>query len=359
MKKLLLFLSLGSTLLFGCIDEIDFGVPQPAPVPTIQGQLTLGDPSVVEILVETVFETNSSLPRPVISARVKLFDDQGGELDIPHTENGLYRAEIPVGSNAIDVRVGGEYYIEVRLADLRVFRSEPDRLYPVPEATELSVRQSSRTVLSEDGSPRELFTLQYDITTPLLAPGATERSRLRWIHEATYAFTDTPDDPSITPKTCYAVNRPGQFEVFILDGTDLTVPVLEDYDLLEVVEPNSNYAEGNVMTVYQQSLSPATHRYFFSVEDLVTRTGNMFESIPASAPTNVFNTTAPDDLVLGWFYATAQDTIRQYVSPELARNPTTACPAPPSMSPNPPPNRCDNCLLQAGATLQRPPYFPG
>jgi hypothetical protein len=358
MKKLLFLLSLFGVTFFGCIEEVDFSVPQPSPVPTIQGQLTLGDPSVVEILIETIFETNSSLPRPVISARVTLFDDQGGELTIPHLENGLYRAEIPAGSSELDVRVGGSYFIEVRLADQRVFRTTPEAIYPVPAATDLSVRQSSRTELTEDGSPREIFTLQYDISTPLQTPGATEMSRLRWIHEATYAFTDTPDDPSIAPKTCYARNRPGQFEVFILDGNDLAINTLEDYDLLEV-EPNSNYAEGNVMTVYQQSLSPATYRYFFSVEDLVTRTGNMFESIPASVPTNVVNTTDPDDLVLGWFYATVQDTIRLYVSPDFARNPGTACPQPPSMSPNPPPNRCDDCVLQLGATLQRPGYFPG
>jgi hypothetical protein len=358
MKNLILPLGLLLLSVSSCIDEIDFGVPQPTPVPTIQGQLTLGDTSRVEVLVETIFETNSSLPRPQVSARVKLFDDQGGEISLEHAGNGLFTANIPMGSTDIDVRIGGSYSIEVRLPDQRVFQSEPDQLYPVPQATELSVRQSSRTELSEEGVEQEIFLLQYDITTPLVPAGATQAARLRWIHEGTYAYTDTPKDPGVTPKTCYARTRPGQLSVFVLDGEDLASPLLEDYDLLAVA-PNSNYAEGHVMTVYQQSLSPATYRYFRNVEDLVTRTGNMFESIPASAPTNIFNTTDPDDLVLGWFYATAQDTIRNFVEPEFARNPATACPAPPSMSPNPPPTRCDNCLLQVGATTQRPDYFPG
>lgn len=357
MKKLLPVLA--GILLFGssCIDEIDFGVPQPMPVPTIQGQLTLGDPSRVEVLVETIFETNSSLPRPQVSARVKLLDDQGGEISLEHAGNGLFTADIPVGSPDIDIRVGGRYQIEVRLPDQRIFQSEPDEIYPVPQADDLSVRPSSRTELSEAGVPQTIPTLQYAITTPLVPAGEAEKARLRWIHEGTYAFTDTPDDPDVSPKTCYAQSRPGQLEVYVIDGTAVGVDVLSEYDLL-AVEPNSNYAEGNVMTVYQQSLSPASFRYFTNVEDLVTRTGNMFESIPASAPSNIFNTADAEDLVLGWFYATAQDTIRRYVSPEQAGSPTPACPAPPSMSPNPPPNRCDNCLLQVGVTTQRPLFFP-
>jgi hypothetical protein len=359
MNKLLLLLTAGALLgLTACIDEIDFSAPQPAPIPSIQGQVILGDPTVAEVLVETIFESNSSLPRPLTSGRVKLIDDQGGEIDLPHVENGLYRVEIPRGGNGeVDMRVGGSYSVEVRFPDLRIFRSEPERLYPAPQATNLSVRESSQVSLTAEGLTQETFTLQYAVSTSLTVPGEMEKSRLRWVHEATYALTDTPEATGVDPKTCYLRNRPGQFEIFLLDGNDLGANTVEEYDLLET-PPSVSYAEGNVMTVYQQALSPATYRYFFSIEDLVTRTGNMFESIPASAPSNFVNINDPDDLVLGWFYATEQDTIRRYVSPEMARNPGKACPDPPSMSPNPSPTRCDDCLLPDGSTTVRPDYFP-
>ena len=86
----------------------------------------------------------------------------------------------------------------------------------------------------------------------------------------------------------------------------------------------------------------------------------MFEPAAGKVITNMRSLNDPQEEVVGFFYATEIDTIRTYVSPEMAGLPDTLCipwPIPPEV-PVDSPYICIDCRIEPRSTFVKPSYWP-
>ena len=127
-----------SISLWTCIDAIDFA--QPATIQnaiSIQGKLTKGNPSRVEVQISEVFNF-SGVPRLIDALSVALIDDSGNEVALASKIQGVYNLDL-AANLPVKVAYGTGYQIRVVLNNGEIYESVFDTLYPVTTPTELSV----------------------------------------------------------------------------------------------------------------------------------------------------------------------------------------------------------------------------
>ena len=141
----------------------------------------------------------------------------------------------------------------------------------------------------------------------------------------THQITDSPIDFMTQPKTCWVTQNIGVTDVGVVNGNELNGNTISDFTLFKR-NVSTEFTEGYYFTVFQQSLSKAAYDYWFQVQQSLNRDGNMFEAPVGKIKSNIKNINDENEDVFGFFYATVQDTVRVYVSPEMAGNPTALCP---------------------------------
>ncbi len=364
MKRILSYLPIVvfGLIVWGCLEEIDLRVePEFQDNVVIQGSLVLGNPSRVNVRVTKLFDFTSN-GREALSVRsVILFDEDGNQVELEVAGAvGDYAVEIPVNDPRMSIGADKRYYIEVSTFDGRTFRSEEERIPNVPEATELQARLTEVEQVGADGELRQVEYVEFLLSTPL-DNGENDGTFLRWVAERTYRSTDEGmSDAYPEPKTCYVTessvvsNLPvGSTEEF--SGSITAFPVYQ--------EPiNHRFAEGYYVSIFQQGLTRGAYGYWSGIASLINREGTIFEPPVGQVPSNISNIEDPDDRAFGYFYATQQDTIRMYISPDFVGNPEKYCPVEFGMV-----NQnfvyceavpiCCDCLSVPRSQLERPSFW--
>ncbi|MDX2072186.1 MAG: DUF4249 family protein [Haliscomenobacter sp.] len=352
MKRFRYILILGglSLLLSSCLDEIElknqrFGTK----AVIIQGRLILGAPSLIEVNVQRIGEFDGAETSVHIgSAKVTLEQTDGSNIDLQEiTSAKLYRASIPNNHPTFKVRAGQSYRIKVSLLDGRQYESEFEPLLPVPELEKTSYTLQELTLPDKKGFLNKATYLSFWVNSKLKTGGNPDKSKLRWELNAVYRFTDD------TRKLCYNFEPQRVDKVLLYDGPGLQLERLDTFYLADV-RLDHRFAEGFYLTVLQESLSTTAFNYWNQVKTLAERSGSMFEEPAAKIASNLRSKNVGEE-VYGYFYATAQDTLRLYIRPEQVGSPTKYCPQPPT--PRIGPTVCDNCLLNTGSTLTKPNFW--
>ncbi|MEZ4989549.1 MAG: DUF4249 family protein [Saprospiraceae bacterium] len=343
---------------YGCLSEIFLEVPPGnSEALAIRGWVKDAEMPEVAARITKVSDFKvSDTPVPVNNATVSLWDGKGNVLDIPFEEDGLYRLLIPGNDRPLQILPGSAYHLVVKLPDGRQYESATETLWPVPEPRNMEYQIIKRIVKNEVGNLEMGEFLQFLINTPLLYTADGRRSFLKWDFQGVYRFTETNlTVPYPNTRTCYFSEALNLEQVSVYDGNANSSDQLLRYLLME--EPlDYRFYDGFYLTTRQQSLSEGAYEYWQSLGEIVNRTGNFFESPPGKLKGNFRNVEQEAEEVFGYFYATQERIIRQYVPP-LPERVNAFCP----LSAHPDDETvlplCLDCQSRAGSTLIKPVYW--
>lgn len=368
LQNLIKILFLGLILInITCVDQIDFERPETIEGGiAIQGKLTKGNPSFVNLSIRKVFGFKfDSGPRQIAAQSVHLIDEDKNQLELSSIEAGIYTLEIPDNHPTFKVDYGKAYKVNIVLRDGRTFESTYDTLYAVPLPTDLKANKQSVSSINAIGDLVLEDVISFKISTPYSIPDNNRKSYFLWEMESVHQQKDTPDFYSscrfpATPtsqesKICYVTLEPVN-NYKVLNTNLLAGNAIADFELLEVLANTYTLAEGYYLTAYQQSVSAAAYEYWEKVGQLVNRNGTIFEPPAGQTNSNIFNPDNPKEEVFGFFFATESQIIRVYVPPALANTPSSICPARPNIDGSGPGNCC-NCLTEENSTILKPDWW--
>lgn len=356
-------LTLFTILLFSCRDDIEFKTPDSIQDAIfIEGKLTKGDPSLVQVTIGQVFDF-STHPGLFLADFVEIIDEEGNSLPLNTKRQGIFTLSIPSDHPTFKVDYGHAYKLRLQLRNEAIYESTYDTLYPVPIMTDLKKDKVTKVVRFADGKIVTEEFATFNVSTPLDVEHATRRAHLLWELESVFQLSDTPESSagrppcvrtSAEPKTCYVSINPVEnyrtINTKLLSGDKLT-----DFTVFEAKNTNTFvFAEGYYLTVIQESLSDEAFRYWEQANLLTNRDGSIFEQPSGKIITNFRNVDNPRDEVYGFFFATESNLKRIYVAPEFAGNPRPVCP---DLIPIPPNPICSNCLCQANSTTEKPEWW--
>jgi len=349
-------------LFFSCRDVIEFETPNSIKDAIfIEGKLTKGDPSTVQVTIGQVFDftTNPSL---FLADFVQIIDEAGTTLELDTKRQGIFTLSIPKDHPEFQVDYGSAYKLRLQLRNGNIYESAYDTLYPVPIMTNLTKDKVIENVRLADGKILTQEFVTFHVSTPLDVPNSTNRPYLLWELESLVKQSDTPTSAgrppcirtSPEPKTCYLSINPVE-NYRALNTRNLSGDMLTNYLVYEAKNTNTFlYAEGHYLTVYQQSLSSEAFQYWEQANILTNRNGSIFEQPSGKIITNFTNVDNPNETVYGYFFATESNLKRIYIAPEFAGNPRPICP---EVAPFPPNPICSNCLCQQNSTTEKPEWW--
>ncbi|MCB0665870.1 MAG: DUF4249 family protein, partial [Saprospiraceae bacterium] len=300
----------------GCLDEIDLPIePDLDAAIVIEGQLSMGNPSVASITITRLFDFSASSLQPVNVREVLLLDENDQSVELNEIAPGTYKVSIE-NDASFKVEVGKSYRLKVTTFDNRLIISTPETIRSTPEPGPVEATLFEKDRLNDEGQIVQDDFLAFSIETPIVLSSDGEAARYLWSLEQTYLLTDSPNRSLENGKECYITEVIDVSSINVLDGNQYTG--VESVSALIYETPvNYYFAEGYYLTIVQQSLSPGAYRYWNQVSQVINRTGNMFEAPAGTIKSNFVNVedgeSSPN--VFGYFYATQTDTTRLYVSP--------------------------------------------
>jgi len=357
-----LFILLLAFTFSACLDEIELSdsVDLEENI-AIQGSLIMGAPSKVDVFVSRLSNlTGVNLPKAILDAEVFILDENGTEYMLDNINSGFYELEIPA-SDPFVVDVNKSYQLKVRLIDGKIYESTFEVLLPVPKISSLGLNIVEREVTNTvTGQVTLQDRLEFVVNTPVITSGAATKSQMIWELQGTYQVTDTPEAscrPTSNfpdPKVCYVTEKINLDKVVTFDGTKVSSDELLDFPVYEG-GINFRFTQGYYMTFLQRSLTLGAHKYWTTTNDMLQRSGSLFEAPAGKIESNFKNTSNPEEEVFGYFYASEQDTARIFVEPSFVGNPASSCPI--EFDPLSPPSHCCNCLTLDNSSGVRPDWW--
>jgi len=347
---------------FSCLDEIDLVQGNALPDGIVmQGRINVETDGVadVQVRLERLFQfENSNRPERVVTATLTVENSEGQSLDLPFRD-GAYRATVASGDASFRIAPGIGYRLLVQTIEGEMYETDFDVL-PAPILLESAAASIGLTLVEDlNGNPAQEPAIFYDVTGPVTYTDGTP-AFIRWTLEQTHKVTDLPEiSPFLgnDPKPCYVTLPFESDELFLFSSLESPSQRVDGFPLgVQVID--FRYAEGNVMTIYQEALSRSAYDYFNQVNQIASRDASLFEPPGGPVQGNARDVNGLTSNVFGYFYASNRSLARVAVSPEDAMNPGFFCPLvrAPTVFPNP--NACDDCQMLSGSDVNRPDFFP-
>lgn len=305
---IILFLFLPS-----CIEPLYFNNGEASKNLVVDGLIT-NEPGPYVVYLARTSEYNSYYvnTEEVGGAIVIISDDMGNsevltESYIP----GIYKTD-PDGIRGIPGRF---YKIEIETPDGKQYESEPELLCDVPGIETVYYERQQFQEIDDNGIVEAVDGFQIYLNT--IDP-ENDKNYYMWSWGGTHEVHSQPWDYRIgrmaAPKdccaTCWLTDRPGYIDV--LDDTFLDGNQLNKKPVTFVRIINSDGARlfrGKYhVEVKQLSLSREAYKYWSSIEEQISSAGSIFEPPPVSINGNIKNVNNTEDLVFGYFGASAIST---------------------------------------------------
>ncbi len=358
------------TTLMGCVEPIDFEVPEPKEQIIIQGTITdQPGPYTVTIGRGISLRPDSVFNPPITGAQVRLYDDQGNIENFSEVSPGEY---VTIG--AIRGTVGRSYHITVELSDGSTYESQPDLLKPVGEIQDIYWEYESETSEEVFGEVQnDFFNIYIDSDI-----GQFDQNFVRWRMSGTYRIVTNPELFEIDrPWFDFPIPRPrpcSGFEVApapVGNGTIVVQkrpctccecwvdvfeksPVVSDDRLVangqfknvkvgEVPINNVNFYDKFLVNVEQMSLTRTAYDFFRLIEVQRNSASSIFQPPSGEIVGNMIGEDE-DDRVIGLFWASSIVKRYEFIQREdvpYLLTPTQVFP--------------ESCLLQfENSTTERP-----
>ena len=346
---------------FACLDEIPFGNSENTLQSImIRGKLRYGSPSNIQVNISDLSDfVKYDFPNPIIDAQVILKSASGGSLEIPMINAGTYELEILQNHPTIQIEIGQSYQIIVAIPGRGNYESTLEPLLEVPAIEQINKNVLEREVLDDLENIETRLFLEVTVDTPLELPDNPNRSFLKWEFEGAYKFPEATikTQPLRPLNLCYYFDPLNLDKVVVFNGDRAAQPVLSKHFLME--EPiDFRFFRGFYLNVIQQSLSEGAFKYWQELSNVIDRDGSFFETLPAMVGGNFKQLENPEEIVFGYFYATAEDSARIYINAKEAGFPRPKCRGVEDFEEflNQP-DICRNCLIKQGSTVKKPDFW--
>lgn len=341
--KSILFLTLTILSFNACLDEIDLDVPSSEPIFTVSGNIyTTPGPYSVFLSTSAQFSAGiEGFTTPISNATVIIRDDKGNEETLTEVVDGEYQTAV----NGIQGTVGNTYELEVQWNG-QVYKSSSETLMPVVSADSLSFEVEDIQRINEAGNFVDATEVSVLLNTSF--PPSDDGSYLRWTTFGIYEYAEIGSSGNLNPDVCYVTEDIDFDNVVVASSNDIQGNYLQSQKVI-TRDVNFKFTDAYCFNVVQHSITASAYEFWSAVAAEFERSGNIFETPPATLRGNIYNPSDESELVLGYFGVSATDTIKILVLGPEVGNPSPQCvPFPPG----PPP--CYDCLLLPNSTYAEP-----
>ena len=338
-------------LLTSCIDRISLETEGTVDLLVIEGSINNGPgPYTVTIRRSGDFsEDQLAIADPVTGAQAQIIAETGEFSSMVEVSPGVYETD---DLNFLGTP-GNTYHVEVTLANGKTYHSIPEKLLPVPPIEAITFEIFKGEVLNNKNVILERNFIRFKAGARI--PEDPENRYLKWNFFGEYEFVEIPDpsSPLDVVQKCYLPEVLDLNRVVIFDGKDNGGETFTQE--VFVKELDYKFHTTYCFHLYQQSLTFEAFEFWELVENLVNRSGSLFEVPPGRVRGNIINPNEPNEEVLGYFYATSIDSMRLFV-----RNREIEDIVIPNFCDNADPElmeSCFNCALLFNSSLEKPPYW--
>ena len=342
----IVFLLLVACFFSTCLDEIELDVPASDAVLVIAGNIyTQPGPYSVFISESAEFASGpAGSPDPVSGAIVRLRDDVGNEETLTEFVNGEYRT----AENGLRGTIGRTYTLEVQVNG-NTYQSQPEEILPVVSAESLETEVLTGERQNEAGNFVSSTDVRVMVNTSF--PINENGSFLRWTSFGVYEYAEIGSQGNLNPQICFVTEDVDFDNVSVASSEEVVDNFIQRQPVLTRVV-DFRFTARYCFNVVQHSITESAFNFWSAVGDEFERSGNIFEAPPGKINGNIFNVANAEDEVLGFFGASAVDTITILVEGREVGNPIPQCrPFPRG------PESCTNCLLLNNSTRVRPPCW--
>lgn len=334
-----------AVLFTGCIEEITFDTDKSSGQLVVNGGVyDRSGPYEMELAL-----TNESvaLPMPVSGAEIYLVDGRGNRERYSETTAGIYT----VAGNTVQGKRGEIYHIEISLPDGRTYQSIPETMPGLNGKTETLATPGYLQEPSESGWLTDVPHVFIETNTIL--PESDETLYFKWDVESVHAFVEWQNPHPLAPyaKTCYITQSVDPQTISLISTDQIDSNIIENKSLVAKRVISMQFHTRHYFNVILTSLTERRYNYWGQIDQMINRSGTIFDLPPATVRGNIFNPENDNELVLGYFEAASKDTSHAFVTrgyfPFYIPDPC----------PGPDPPGCRNCLDLDNSSLFRPHYF--
>lgn len=300
----LLFIAFMLLLTDSCIDPFYPGLTESQDLLVVNGMIT---DSPGEHLVEISRSSALNDPAfiPVEGCVVEVVDEQGTSVLYQEQSPGIYKADL--GKEFLGIKKA--YQVHIFTPDGDEYQSDYDSLLACPPIEsiyyETEFRETSNPYVSYYG-------LQFyaDVTGD-----ANQAANFLWKLEETFeyhspyvihliwdGFTMSPFEPIDSLYACY-ITRP-ILETHTASTRNLSSNTLVNFPLAYVSSEDNRFRFRYSLLAKQHSLSDRAFQYWDRLKDQHSGQGGLYEAQPHSSDGNLCNVNNPEEVVLGFFFAT-------------------------------------------------------
>ena len=289
-------------LISSCIEEYQLDTNENPRLLVVNGQITnRPGPYQVELKYANEFGKNSDFSQPINNAEVYLEDSEGNLEQMTAIGLGKYVTE----ADGIQGKIGNSYWLNITLSDGSSYRSFPEKLQTVPMIDSMYYR--TEKVIRYDPANRPFTSIQFPVYVKVSDPDETANFYY-WDWDALeQVFTNVPPPPPIDSEdtivtTCYLLPS---FK--INNSIVIASDQFNNGNDIEQLIYNLPYDRSSqfLITVYQHSLSEKAYEYLRRARQESRRTGSIFDPAPVNVKGNIESIEDPDEIVLGYFLASA------------------------------------------------------
>ncbi len=340
-------------MLPGCLDTIELDLPsQSSDRLVVEGSIERADNYHVRVAVRRTFENEDVILLPDEDPVITLMVD-GTEAFSLQNDQAI---TIPIQTFHDNYGGGLEsaFQIEVRMPDGSTYQSDPERIIESAPLGTVSSGYAVRTELNAQNNIVEGEYVEAYITAPLVNSDGKKVS-MRWDLSGAFEYREIPctDDPFFNARSCYVDVLNRKNEVNVLIGSETGGEQINKLKLGEAVA-DYKFWSSYYFTVVQKTLTDNAAEYWSEIASSISRSGTIFDVPPGRVSSNIFNTADINQDVLGYFYASAIDTLRHRVPRENVGEQLHQC----AFEEYPRPGHCCDCASTYGAeTLIKPSYW--
>lgn len=303
----LIIILLGASL--RCIQEIPFAATEGAELMVVNGGITNLDEDHIVYLSRTV--KYGVPPVPLTNCVVTLHESNTSSWQFFEPFPGKY--VLPAGF--FKATVGSVYYLKIILQNGDEYQSDPEMILPPVQPDSISWTVNREAIKSKDGFTTSIDAVQLFINT--LLPENQKDTYLRWVTQSAYQFTTMPEcSPFRTVYTCHYSKFINPGNLYIYDNHDIGENEVRQYKIgFEAIDPNYRFMETHYYSVYQYRISDKAYDYYRKLDLVANQNGSIFDAIPASIQSNVYNVRNESERVLGYFQAASAAVIRLRLVP--------------------------------------------
>ncbi len=307
--KLSIFLLLFFILVYSCIEPFDFNIKDDKSKSLVVDGLITNEPGpyVVYLTRTTDYSSTIEFTEKVEGAIVIISDDLGNSETLTQIFPGIYKT-YPGSIRGIP----GRYYkIEIKTPDGKHYESKPELLSCVPEIDSIYYEHQQHQELDDDNIVQnfEGFQIYIDTSDP-----ENDKNYYMWSWTGTHEVHTQPwnyrGGPIDCCATCWISERPAYIDV--LDDNYLGENQINKKPVTFVRITDSDGARHFLgkyhIEVKQLSVTKEAYKYWSSIEEQISSTGSIFEPAPSAIFGNIKNVNDPEDIIFGYFGASAIST---------------------------------------------------